>query len=92
MKRNMELIGGLYASQAALLMLTERGMERKDAYEAVQRAAMKTWKDGGGLAKNLADEPTVSKHLTAADIQHACAPERHFRFVEDKFRAVGIGG
>lgn len=92
MKRNMEITGGLYASQSALLMLTEKGMERKEAYEAVQRAAMKTWKDGGGLAKNLAEEPTVSKHLNARDIAQACAPERHFRFVEDKFRAVGIEG
>ncbi|MFZ4683555.1 MAG: adenylosuccinate lyase, partial [Terrimicrobiaceae bacterium] len=41
MKRNMEITGGLYASQSALLMLTEKGLERKDAYEAVQRAAMK---------------------------------------------------
>jgi len=92
MKRNMEITGGLYASQSALLMLTEKGMERKDAYEAVQRAAMKTWKEGGGLAKNLSEEPTVSAHLSAADIEHACAPERHFRFVDEKFRAVGIGG
>lgn len=90
MKRNMELTGGLYASQSALLMLTEKGLERKEAYEAVQRAAMKTWKEGGGLAKNLAEEPTVSKHLSDRDIAQACAPERHFRFVEDKFRAVGI--
>ena len=92
MKRNMELTGGLYASQSALLMLTEKGLDRKEAYEAVQRAAMKTWKDGGGLAKNLADEPTVSKHLSTSDIENACAPERHFRHVEDKFRAVGIEG
>ena len=92
MKRNMEITGGLYASQSALLMLTERGLDRKDAYEAVQRAAMKTWKEGGGLAKNLSEEPTVAAHLSAADIRHACEPGRHFRFVEDKFRAVGIVG
>jgi adenylosuccinate lyase len=90
MRRNMELTGGLYASQSALLMLTEKGMERKDAYEAVQRAAMKTWKDKGGLAKNLAEEPTVSAHLSAEEIKDACAPDRHFRHVEAKFRAVGI--
>jgi adenylosuccinate lyase len=90
MRRNMELTGGLYASQSALLMLTEKGMERKDAYEAVQRAAMKTWKDKGGLAKNLAEEPTVSAHLSAKEIEDACAPDRHFRHVEAKFRAVGI--
>jgi adenylosuccinate lyase len=90
MRRNMELTGGLYASQSALLMLTEKGMERKDAYEAVQRAAMKTWKDKGGLAKNLAEEPTVSAHLSVDEIENACAPDRHFRHVEAKFRAVGI--
>ena len=90
MRRNMELTGGLYASQSALLMLTEKGMERKDAYEAVQRAAMKTWKDKGGLAKNLAEEPTVSAHLSAEEIEDACAPDRHFRHVEAKFRAIGI--
>ena len=92
MKRNMEITGGLYASQAALLMLTERGLTRQDAYEAVQRAAMKTWKEGGKFADNLAAEPTVSQHLGPEEIAKACAPERHFRFVEDKFRAVGIEG
>ncbi len=90
MKRNMEITGGLYASQSALLMLTEKGLERKDAYEAVQRAAMKTWKEGGNFADNLAEEPTVSKHLSKEDIVKACAPDRHFRHIEDKFRAVGI--
>jgi adenylosuccinate lyase len=92
MKRNMEITGGLYASQSALLMLTTRGLERKDAYEAVQRAAMKTWKEGGNFAENLAAEPTVAAHLSREDILHACAPDRHFRFVEDKFKAVGIVG
>jgi adenylosuccinate lyase len=90
MRRNMDLTGGLYASQSALLMLTEKGMERKDAYEAVQRAAMRTWREKGGLAKNLAEEPTVSAHLSVEEIEDACAPDRHFRHVEAKLRAVGI--
>ena len=30
MKRNMEITRGLYASQSALLMLTEKGLDRKD--------------------------------------------------------------
>jgi len=92
MKRNMELTGGLYASQAALLQLTAKGLERKEAYEAVQRAAMKTWKEGGGLPKHLSSEPTVSAHLSESDIEEACAPERHFQHVDRKFRAVGIEG
>jgi adenylosuccinate lyase len=92
MRRNMEITRGLYASQSALLMLTEKGLDRKEAYEAVQRAAMKTWKQGGTFPENLATEPTVARHLSKQEIATACSTERHFRYVEEKFRAVGIIG
>lgn len=90
MQKNMDLTHGLWASQSALLMLTERGLDRKTAYEAVQRAAMKTWKDGGQFAVHLAAEPGVAAQLGPEEIREACSPERHFRHVEDKLRAVGI--
>ncbi len=90
MRKNMEITRGLYASQTVLLMLTEKGLDRKEAYEAVQRAAMKTWKEGGNFAENLAAEPTVASYLTQEDITQACSLERHFRHVADKFEAVGI--
>ncbi len=92
MRRNMEITRGLYASQSVLLMLTEKGLDRKEAYEAVQRAAMKTWKEGGNFAENLAAESTVARYLTNEDIAQACSPERHFRHIADKFEAVGIVG
>ncbi len=92
MKRNMALTGGLWASQSALLMLTEKGMARRDAYEAVQRAAMKTWKEGGTFATHLAAESTVAQWLSADEIASACAPERHFQHVNAKFGAVGLHG
>ena len=44
MEQNLGLTKGLYFSQSILLALTRAGAERKTAYEAVQRAAMKTWK------------------------------------------------
>ena len=47
MQQNLALTKGLYFSQSILLALTRAGMERKSAYEAVQRAAMKTWKGEG---------------------------------------------
>ena len=92
MRRNMEITRGLYASQSVLLMLTEKGLDRQEAYEAVQRAAMKTWKEGGNFAENLAAEPTVARYLSSEDIAQACSPERHFRHIADKFEAVGIAG
>jgi len=92
MRRNMEITRGLYASQSVLLMLTEKGLDRKEAYEAVQRAAMKTWKEGGNFAENLAAESTVASSLSKEDIAQACSSERHFRHIADKFEAVGIVG
>src|SRR5207244_11836847 len=44
MAQTLALTKGLYFSQSLLLALTRTGAERKSAYEAVQRAAMKTWK------------------------------------------------
>src|ERR1041385_3716224 len=44
MAENLALTKGLYFSQSILLALTRAAIQRKSAYEAVQRAAMKTWK------------------------------------------------
>ena len=90
MRRNLELTGGLYASQGALLRLTEKGLERKTAYEAVQRAAMRTWQEKIPLAQTLAEEPEVAAQLTPEDVADACALDHHFRHVDAKFRAVGL--
>src|SRR2546423_2075239 len=49
MERNLEMSKGLYFSQSVLLALTKGGAERKGAYEAVQRAAMRTWKGEGSF-------------------------------------------
>src|SRR6267378_4012123 len=55
------LTKGLYFSQSILLALTRAGVERKTAYEAVQRAAMKTWKGEGTFVENAKREPDRSE-------------------------------
>jgi len=50
MAENLALTKGLYFSQSILLALTSAGAERKNAYEAVQRAAMKPGKARGHSA------------------------------------------
>src|SRR5439155_1237198 len=52
MAQNLAVTKGLYFSQSILLALTRAGAERKIAYEAVQRAAMRTWKGEGTFAEN----------------------------------------
>ena len=90
MQRNMELTLGLYGSQAVLLELTDRGMARKNAYEAVQRAAMRTWAEKIPLLQTLSEEAEVISLIPAGELEKICAPQRHFSNVEDRLRKVGI--
>src|SRR5206468_2651001 len=43
MKRNLALSLGMWNSQTVLLALIRKGLTREEAYELVQRNAMKTW-------------------------------------------------
>src|SRR4051812_17029617 len=90
MERNLRITKGLYFSQSILLELTRRGSERKAAYEAVQRAAMKTWQGDVSLQENLAAEPAIAEHLTRADIDRLCSLDIHFAHVDDTFKKLGI--
>jgi adenylosuccinate lyase len=90
MERNLRLTKGLYYSQSILLELTRRGLERKTAYEAVQRAAMKTWEGDRPLQENLATEPEVAAVLSPAEIDRLCSLEIHFRHIDDTFKKLGL--
>jgi len=90
MERNLRITKGLYYSQTILLKLTERGLERKVAYEAVQRAAMKTWQGEETLQENLAAEAEVAAVLTRDEIEGLCDLEIHFAHVDATFRKLGL--
>jgi adenylosuccinate lyase len=91
MERNLALTKGLYCSQSVLLALTRAGAERKTAYEAVQRAAMRTWQGEGSFAENAKAEPEITKLVPAGEIDALCSLETHFRHVDATFEALGLG-
>jgi adenylosuccinate lyase len=90
MQQNLELSKGLYFSQSVLLALTRAGAERKSAYEAVQGAAMKTWKGSESFAQNAKQEPEIMARLSEAEIDELCSLDVHLRHVDETFRAVGL--
>ena len=90
MLRNLELTKGLYFSQSILLELTRRGLERKTAYEAVQRAATATWKGDDSLEVNLNREPAISAVLKPEEISKLCSLAVHLRHVDETFRRLGL--
>jgi len=90
MRQNLAMTKGLYFSQSILLALTRAGVERKSAYEAVQRAAMKTWKGEGTFAENVKREPEITARLSAAEIDRLCSLDIHFQHVDATFKALGL--
>ena len=90
MQKNLETTKGLYFSQSVLLALTRKGAERKTAYEAVQRAAMRTWAGEGTFAENARQEPQITALLSPPEIDQLCSVEVHFRHLDETFRALGL--
>jgi len=90
MRQNLELTKGLFFSQSILLALTRAGAERKTAYEAVQRAAMKTWKGERTFAENVKREPEITAKLFPTEIDRLCSLDIHFQHVDATFKALGL--
>ena len=88
MLRNLDALGGLVHSQRVLLALTQAGMSREDAYEAVQRTAMEVWENGGDFRAELEKDDGVSAHLDAAALAELFDLGHHTKHVDTIFERV----
>ena len=90
MRENLGITKGLYFSQSILLELTRRGLERKTAYEAVQRAAMAAWQQQSDFLTEVRKLPEITSVIPPADLEKLCSLEQHFRHIDQTFREVGL--
>jgi adenylosuccinate lyase len=96
MRRNLGLSLGMWNSQTVLLALIKKGLTREQAYDLVQRNAMKTWTakhagdDKADFKSQLLSDPDVSKHLTAGELDQICSLDFHFKEVDARFKTIGL--
>jgi len=88
MTENLNKMKGLIYSQQVLLKLADRGLERQEAYEMVQRNALKVWETGREFQSLLLQDKEIRKHLTQKDIAEIFSLEYHLKHVEDIFKRV----
>ncbi len=88
MRRNLDLTGGLVYSQRLLLALVDKGAQRQDAYEAVQRNAMEGWKDGTDFQDLVSKDPFITKYLSQAEIKACFDPRYYLRHLDTVYRRV----
>ncbi|MCZ6814715.1 MAG: adenylosuccinate lyase [Alphaproteobacteria bacterium] len=88
MRRNLDQLGGLVFSQRVLLALTQKGMSREDAYQAVQRNAMLVWENGQDFQAALAADSDVAAHLDTTEIDELFDLSYHTKHVDTIFERV----
>jgi adenylosuccinate lyase len=90
MRENMERSFGLMFSQRVLLRLAETGLPRQQAYEMVQRNAMRAWRERAPFRAFLAADPEVRARLTAADLDACFDPTWYLRNVDAIYKRAGL--
>ena len=88
MRRNMELSYGLYNSQRVLLLLTEKGLSRQEAYDMVQRNAMRSWRQGVDFKRLLLRDRQIRRYLSREEIESIFDPGYYLKNVDFIFKRV----
>ena len=70
------------------MALTQKGVNREDAYRIVQKHAMDVWKSGGNFLTNMKSDKEVEKYLTGEELESIFDSEQHLRNVDNIFKKV----
>ncbi len=91
MKRNVELTQKLVFSQRVLLALVNKGLKRQQAYELVQRNAMKAWKEKRNFQELLKGDADVMAQLSQKELSALFDYSYFLRNVDTVFKRLGLG-
>lgn len=96
MKKNLALSLGMWNSQTVLIALIKKGLTREQAYELVQRNAMKTWeakhqgRDDADFLQQLLKDEEVAKYFKPGELEKLCSLDFHFKQIKPKFKKLGL--
>ncbi len=88
MMENIIKTRGLIFSQRVLLRLMEKGLSRPKAYDLVQRAAMRTWKEKVDFRNSLLLDREVLKYLGPKELDNIFDLNYYLRNVNKIFSRV----
>ena len=88
MRENLDRLGGAIHSQAALLLLTQRGAAREEAYRIVQRHAFHAASEGASMLELLSGDADVAARCNRAELEALFDLDRHLRRVDEIFARV----
>lgn len=90
MKRNMERTFGLIYSQRVLLSLINKGLKREEAYDRVQKLAMRAWEEQRPFKPLVQQDELIQNTLTTAEIDECFNYHYHLSQVDTIFKRLGL--
>ena len=90
MRGNLERSNGLVYSQGVLLALIDAGLGRHEAYDIVQRAAMRTWSEGTAFRDALGDDPALRERLSPRQLDGCFDLRKYGRAAAAVMRRAGV--
>ena len=87
---NLNKTKGLIFSQEVLLALIKKGITREDAYQIVQKNAMKSWNKGIDFKKLLYKDSNVNKYLTNRDIDALFDLDKIMVNINKIYKRIGL--
>lgn len=88
MRENLELTKGLIFSQQLLLALIRQGISRDDAYQWVQRNAMRAWKEGNDFRSLVAKDKDIVNIMSEKEINAIFDLNTQLRYVNKIIKRV----
>jgi len=90
MKKNLELTKGLVFSQRVMLALIDKGISRQQAYELVQRNAMKSWQGNRDYLKLLKADGEITALLSPSELESIFDYNFYLRYTDEIFKRLGL--
>lgn len=90
MRQNLARTRGLIFSQRVLLALVEKGLSREQAYELVQRNAMRSWQEKADFRALLEGDAEVAARLSREELAALFDESFYLRHVDEIYRRFGL--
>ena len=90
MKKNLNLTNGLIFSQEVLLLLIKKGATREDAYELVQRNAMKVWEEKIDFNSLLKTDKDIMNYLSESEVDSLFDISKIMKNINKVYERLGL--
>lgn len=87
-KRNLDAQKGLNLSEAVMIELTKRGVDRQEAHEILRRASMRAYANKSSLLGELIADKNVLKYLKKEELSELLKPENYLGTALERIEMV----